>query len=256
MGKHGTLKTADWGALMPAHSPLAHRPPYYYRDTEMVMVQFATDEAAALALMPVELELIEPATAFLVMEQNHWTTIGGYGEVYLGIMCLWNGEPHAYVPGVYVTGENSQILGREIWGFGKKRCGRFEIRKHDNGEVEAIMDINPEDRALRAVMKPQTNAGADILAPIPLICLKVIPDVAGGAAPALAQLTSVTFKAEPYVGVDGKAEVFTGPAALEMTVPSDVNIPVLEVQGGIFARFTADLPYGKVLKTYAASEFA
>lgn len=76
-----------------------------------------------------------------------------------------------------------------------------------------------------------------------------------GGAPALAQLTSVTFKAEPYVGVDGKAEVFTGPASIRMGTPSDVNLPVLEVQGAVFARFTADLPYGKVLKTYSASEF-
>lgn len=255
MGKRGKLKPAEWGAVMPAHNPLAHRPPYYYRDTEMVMVQFATDEEAVLALLPEELELMEPATAFMVMEQNHWTTIGGYGEVYLGVMCLWNGVPHAYVPGVYVTGENSQILGREIWGFGKKRCSRFEIRKHDNGDVEAIMDIRPDDQALRAVMKPQVNAGADVLAPIPLICLKVIPDVAGGTAPALAQLTSVTFKAEPYVGVDGKAEVFAGPASISMAVPSDVNIPVLEMLGGVFARFTADLPYGSVLKTYTAKDF-
>lgn len=256
MGKRGALKPADWGALMPAHSPLGHRPPYYYRDTEMVMVQFATDEAAALALLPAELELMEPATAFMVMEQNHWTTIGGYGEVYLGVMCLWEGQPHAYVPGVYVTGENSQILGREIWGFGKKRCARFEIRKHDNGDVEALMDVRPGDGALRAVVKPQANAGAEVLAPIPLICLKVIPDVAGGRAPALAQLTSVTFKAEPFIGTDGKAEVFTGPGSMAMGSPSDVNLPVLDIQAGVYARFTADLPYGSVLKTYTASEFA
>lgn len=255
MGKFGKLTPSDWGAVMPAHNALAHRPPYFYRDTEMVMLQFEVEEEAALALLPAELELMEPAIGFMVMEQNHWTTIGGYGEVYLGIMCLWNGEPHAYVPGVYVTGENSQILGREIWGFGKKRCSRFEIRKHDNGTVEAVMDIRPDDRALRAVVAPQANAGAEILAPIPLICLKVIPDVAGGAAPALAQLTSVTFKAEPFVGTDGKAEVFTGPGSIEMAVPSDVNLPIKQMLGGVYARFTADLPYGTVLKTYAASEF-
>jgi len=256
MARFGTLTPAQWGALMPAHNALAHRPPYYYRDTEMVMLQFETDPDAVLALLPSELELMEPATAFMVMEQNHWTTIGGYGEVYLGVMCLWNGEPHAYVPGVYVTGENSQILGREIWGFGKKRCSRFEIRKHDNGTVEAIMDIRPDDRALRATVSTQANADAGILAPIPLICLKVIPDVEGGTAPALAQLTSVTFKAEPFIGADGKAEIFTGPGSIEMAVPSDVNLPVRGIAGGVYARFTADLPYGKVLKTYTASDFA
>jgi acetoacetate decarboxylase len=255
MSNKGRLKPSQWGSMMPAHQPLAHRPPYYYRNTEMVMVQFETDRNAALDLLPSDLELFEPATAFMVMEQNHWTTIGGYGEVYLGIMCLWNGEPHAYVPGVYVTGENSQILGREIWGFGKRRCSHFEIKQNDNGEVEAIMDINPGDRALRAVMKPQANAPADVLAPIPLICLKIIPDVEGDVAPALAQLTSVVFKAEPFVGPDGKAEVFSGSGSIEIASGCDVDVPVKEIQGFVHARFTADLPYGKVLKTYQPSDF-
>lgn len=255
MSNKGRLKPSDWGSLMPAHKPMAHRPPYYYRNTEMVMMQFETDREAVLDILPSDLGLLEPATAFMVMEKNHWTTIGGYGEVYLGIMCLWNGEPHAYVPGVYVTGEHSQILGREIWGFGKRRCSHFEIKQNENAEVEAIMDINPGDRALRAVMKPQDLAPADALAPIPLICLKVIPDVEGGNAPALAQLTSVVFKAEPMVGPDGKQEAFVGTGALSVASGIDVDVPINEIQACVYARFTADLPYGKVLKTFDASEF-
>lgn len=255
MSDKGRLEPKHWGAVMPAHQPLAHRPPYHYRNTEMVMVQFETEREVVLDLLPSDLELLDPPTAFMVMEKNHWTTVGGYGEVYLGIMCLWNGEPHAYVPGVYVTGENSQILGREIWGFGKRRCAHFEIRQNDNSEVEAIMDINDGDRALRALMKPQQNASADALAPIPLICLKIIPDVEGGAVPSLAQLTSVVFKAEPFIGPDGKAEVFSGPGWIEIAKGCDVDVPVKAVQACIYARFTADLPYGKVLKTYQETEF-
>lgn len=256
MGNKGRLQPSQWGGVMPAHQPLAHRPPYYYRNTEMVMVQFETDREAALNLLPSDLELLEPATAFMVMEQNHWTSIGGYGEVYLGIMCLWNDEPHAYVPGVYVTGENSQILGREIWGFGKRRCAHFEIRQNENSEVEAIMDINPDARTLRAVMKPQNLAPAEVFAPVPLICLKIIPDVEGGRAPALAQLTSVVFKAEPFIGPDGKLEAFVGPGSIEIAKGCDVDVPVKEVLACVYARFTADLPYGKVLKTYQPSDFA
>ncbi len=255
MGNKGRLQPNQWGGVMPAHQPLAHRPPYYYRNTEMVMVQFETDREAALNLLPSDLELLEPATAFMVMEQNHWTSIGGYGEVYLGIMCLWNDEPHAYVPGVYVTGENSQILGREIWGFGKRRCAHFEIRQNENSEVEAIMDINPDARTLRAVMKPQNLAPAEVFAPIPLICLKIIPDVEGGRAPALAQLTSVVFKAEPFIGPDGKPEAFVGPGSIEIAKGCDVDVPVKEVLACVYARFTADLPYGKVLKTYQPADF-
>ena len=210
MSKFGRFTPDRWGRFMPVHSPLSHAGPWYYRNTEMVMAEFETDPDAVLDLLPAELELMEPATAFMVMEQNHWTTVGPYGEVYIGVMCLWEGVPHAYVPGVYVTGENSQIIGREVWGFGKKRASRFELISHGNGEVEALMEITPGDRALRAVMKPQANAPADSIAEIPLICLRVVPDAEGGDVPALAQLVSVTFKSDPLIGTDGKAEILHG----------------------------------------------
>lgn len=44
MGKFGKLTPSDWSAVMPAHNALAHRPPYFYRDTEMVMLQFEVEE--------------------------------------------------------------------------------------------------------------------------------------------------------------------------------------------------------------------
>lgn len=255
MGMTGKLKPSDWGRMMPAHSPQSQKGPWFYRKTEMVMVQFETDAASVLHLLPSDLELLEPATAFMVMEQNHQTTLGPYGEVYLGIMCTWKGEPYAYVPGVYVTGENSQIVGREVYGFGKKRCSRFEIIKHDNGEVEAIMEVIPGDRALRAVMMPSVNAPADALGETPLICLKIVPDIYDTDIPALAQLTTVSFTAQPLIGSDGKAEMFVGPGHIIMGCPSDVKIPVGKVLACVYAHFNADLPYGKVLKTYTGDDF-
>jgi len=255
MAEKGRLTPDKWGRFMPAHNPQTHDGPWYYRDTEMVMVEFATDKDAILDVLPSDLELFEPASAFMVIEINHWTTIGPYGEVYLGVMCNWNGVPHAYLPGVYVTGENSQLVGREVWGFGKKRPHRIELVKHDDGQVEAIMEVKEGDRALRAMMKPQRNAPKDALGEMPLLCLKIIPDAEGGDVPALAQLITVTFKATPLIGSDGKAEIFTGPGFLHLEDPSDVQIPVTEVLRCSYARFNADLPYGKILKTYTDEDF-
>jgi|TARA_R110000772_G_scaffold73218_2_gene160142 acetoacetate decarboxylase len=256
MGKKGRLKPANWGKFMPVHNPLSEEGPWYYRGTEMVMVEFATDPEAILEILPSELELLEPASAFMVIETNHWTTVGPYSEVYVGVMCTWKGETYAYCPGVYVTGENSQILGREIWGFGKRRADRIEVVKHDNGQIEAIMDVLPGDRALRAVMKPARNLPADALGEgVPLICLKVIPDAEGGS-PALAQLVSVSFKADPIIGSDGKAEMYAGPGTFNMDSPSDVNFPIKALGNMIYAKFNADLPYGKVLKTYSKDELS
>lgn len=255
MARYGTLKPTAWGPFMPAHNPTSHRGPWYYRQTEMVMMQWETDIDAVAPLIPEGIEIIEPAIAFMVMEQNHYSTLGPYGEVYLGIMVMWGGQPHAYLPGVYVTGENSQVVGREVYGFGKRRMHRFEIAKHGNGDVEVIMEINPGVRALHATMKPQTNEPADALGETPLIGLKIIPSIEDTTVPALAELTSVTFKAAPVIGSDGKPEIYSGPGYIAMDVPSDVNVPVSQMLGCFYAKFDADLPYGKVLKAYTAEDF-
>jgi acetoacetate decarboxylase len=239
---------------MPVHNSIAHKGPWYYRDTECVVFEFLTDENRVLDILPADLELYEPATAFMVIETNHWTTIGPYSEVYNGILCTWKGELHAYVPGVYVTGEASQIVGREVYGFGKKRAHRIELVHHDDGQVEALMEVKPGDRALRAVIRTANNEPANSVGTLPLICLRVIPDAEGGDVPALAQLVSVTFKANAMTGSDGKAEVFSGPGSMTFGSASDAELPITKILGCKYAHFNADLPYGKVLKTYTRSE--
>ncbi len=254
MARNGKLTPDQWGAFTPVHNPLSEKGPWYYRDTECVLVEFQTDPDYVLNLLPSDLELYEPATAFMVIETNHWTTLGPYSEVYNGILCNWKDQLHAYVPGVYVTGENSQIVGREVYGFGKKRAHRIELIHHDDGQVEAIMEVKAGDRALRATVRTAKNEPPEAVSTLPLICLRVVPDAEGGLKPALAQLVSVLFSAKPLMGSDGKAEVYSGPGSIEFGSPSDARLPVQSILGCKYAHFNADLPYGKILKTYAQSE--
>jgi acetoacetate decarboxylase len=255
MPTKGRFTPAQWGGFMPAHNPLSQRGPWYYRDTECVLVEFETDRDAVLDLLPSDLELFEPATAFMVMETNHWTTLGPYSEVYNGILCTWQGELHAYVPGVYVTGENSQIVGREVWGFGKKRAHRIEVRRHSNAQIEATMDVLPGRTALTAVMRAEKNEPPSAVGTLPLICLRIVPDAEGGARPALAQLVSVLFTAQPLVGSDGLAEVYSGPGHMQFDSPSDAQLPIRKLISFKYAHFNAVLPYGKVLKTFSDADY-
>jgi len=248
--KFGRLKPSEWGTIMPVHSPLSEKGPWYYRDTEAVIITYQTDPETVLDFLPEDVELIEPATAFMVIETNHWTTLGPYSEVYTAVLCKYQGEVMAYCNGVYVTGENSQILGREVYGFGKKQAHRVELIKHQNGEIEAIVEVTPGNIAAKAVMRPSKNESAEVLESLPLLVLKVVPDAEGGDKPSLAQLVSVLFKAEPHRGPDGKDEVYVGKGSLVCEASSDVGLPVLNVLDSKFCRFTADLPYGKILKTY------
>ena len=252
---NGRLTTDKWGKHMPVHNSASGDAPYYYRDTECVMVQFNTDIDFALDLMPPDLEIIEPASAFMVIETNHWTTVGPYGEAYVAILCMYKGEVYGYVPGVYVTGEASQLLGREIYGFGKKQAHNIELIKHGDGHVEAIVEVKEGSNNLRAIMSPTHNLTAEDLTALPLICLKVVPDVAGGDVPALAQLTTVTFAANALIGSDGKAEVYAGSGTMDMNEHSDLKLPINEITGCLYCRFNADLPYGRVLKTYTEKDF-
>ncbi len=256
MAKMGKFTPSKWGRFMPAQSPQSQKGPWHYRNTECMVIEFETDAEAALAVLPPELELIEPATAFMVIETNHWTTLGPYGEVYIGILCMLDGKVCGFAPGVYVTGENSQIVGREIFGFGKKRPHKIELISHGNGTVEAVMEVLPGDRALRASMMPANNEPAESLSALPLVCLRIVPDAEGAAKPTLAQLLEASFVAEPIIGDDGRAEVYTGPGHIALESPSDVQFPVLKVTKATYAHFNAVLPYPKVLKTYSDEELS
>mgnify|MGYP003955568655 FL=1 len=75
--KFGRLTPENFGHAMPAHNPAYIKGPWYYRDTEVVMITYLTDEDKALDLLPSDLELVQPAMAFMVIEFNHFTTSGG-----------------------------------------------------------------------------------------------------------------------------------------------------------------------------------
>ncbi len=249
--KFGRLSPDKWGETMPAHSASYTRGPWYYRDTEAIMLTYLTDEDAALDILPSDLELVQPATAFMVLEINNITNSGGpYGEVYTGILAMFEGQVYGYTNAVYVTTENALTQGREIWGFGKKMGHSIQINRLGTGEVEGVVEVHDGFVAARTIMRPERNESASILEELPLAVLKVIPDVAGGAKPAIAQLNSVSFTGVPHKGPDGKDELYSGSAQMEVSPMSDLNLPVLQMVDAKYMRMTADLPYGKVLKTY------
>lgn len=251
MAKMGRLTPDKWGNTMPAHNPSYKKGPWYYRDTEAIILTYLTDENAALDILPSDMELIEPATAFMVIEINHFSTSGGpYGEVYTGILAQYQGQVYGFTNAVYVTTENALVCGREVWGFGKKLAHRIELIKHGTGEIEGVVETKPGHIAAKTFFLPTSNLPASAMGALPLALLKIIPDVRGGDRPAVAQLNSVLFAGVPHKGPDGKDELYGGTATLDVDRISDVNLPVLKVIDAKYSRMTADLPYGSILKEY------
>lgn len=252
MAKYGQLTKSRFGPSMPVNAPAVQAPPFYYRNMEMIIVDYETNGEGALQLLPEGLELSEPATASIIIAKYHFSTFGPYNEAILGVACKWNGEPMTYLPNLFVTQEAPLIAGREIWGYPKKLAHVDVTQEHE--EFMGIIERPKGNRLATAVMRAVRNVTPDSFRFPPIVSLKVIPHAEESEEPALAQLVSCNFAVTPKVGTDGIAEVWSGPGSLVYNTPTEVDpwhqLAVEQVVQCRYGFFNAHLPNGTILKTY------
>ena len=252
MAKQGLLKKSQFGPSMPVTAPAVQAPPFYYRNMEMIIVDYRTDEEEALRLLPEGLELSAPATASIIIAKYHFSTFGPYNEAILCLSCTWQGRPMVYLPNLFVTQEAPLIAGREIWGYAKKLAHIDLVQEHE--QYMGIIERPKGNRIATAVMRSIHNVPPDGFKLPPILSLKVIPNAEESEEPAIAQLVSCDFKVAPVVGTDGIAELWSGPGSLVYNSPTEADpwykLSVKEIISCRYGFFNAFLPHGKVLKTY------
>jgi acetoacetate decarboxylase len=252
MAKYGRLKKSSFGPSMPVTAPAVQAPPFYYRNMEMIIVEYRTDEEEALDLLPDGLELVEPATAAIIIAKYHFSTFGPYNEAILCLTCRWQGQVMSFLPNLFVTQEAPLIAGREIWGYAKKLAHIDLVQEHE--QYMGIIERPKGNRIATAVMRTIHNVPSDAFKFPPILSLKVIPDAEQSELPALAQLVSCDFRVSPVVATDGVAEVWSGPGSLVYNTRTESDpwykLAVNEVVSCRYGWFNAFLPNGKVLKTY------
>ena len=255
MAKYGRLTPDRYGATMPVHSPAIQAPPFWYRNMEMIIIQYRTDEEAALDFLPEGLELAEPATASIIIANYHFSTFGPYHEAILGISCKWKGQPMTFLPNLFVTQEAPLIAGREIWGYAKKLAHIELVNDHEG--YMGIIERPKGNRIATAVMRTVENVSVDDFAFPPIASLKVIPHAERRNGPALAELVSCDFRVTPVVATDGLTEVWKGPGSLTYNAPTQADpwyrLGVKEVTACYYGFFNAHLPHGEVLQNYLSS---
>jgi len=252
MAKQGLLKKSQFGPSMPVTAPAVQAPPFYYRNMEMIIVDYRTDEEETLRLLPEGLELSTPATASIIIAKYHFSTFGPYNEAILCLSCTWQGRPMVYLPNLFVTQEAPLIAGREIWGYAKKLAHIDLVQEHE--QYMGIIERPKGNRIATAVMRSIHNVPPDGFKLPPILSLKVIPNAEESEEPAIAQLVSCDFKVAPVVGTDGIAELWSGPGSLVYNSPTEADpwykLSVKEIISCRYGFFNAFLPHGKVLKTY------
>jgi hypothetical protein len=136
-GAKGTLPPEVYlKQTMPGQAPLYPTGvPYTYRDTEMVLVAFTTDEDKAAALIPEQLQLVKipqlpgQTGAFAIFAKYRENDqLGPYMEVIINIPVLHKGQLWLYVPYIYVDTDAAMGSGREFGGYPKK-LARIQMRQ-------------------------------------------------------------------------------------------------------------------------------
>jgi len=220
-----TLKNHAYS--MGAHGPLYKLPPKEkatWTDTDMVIIDYLTDDNSAAALLPEGVTTYPipdlPGFAGVKVTWANYrnSSYGPYKEFIVSIPCLYQGELYLYVPFIYVTTDAAMAAGRETGGWPKKladidlkRIGNtFELSFFRNkAEITAKLDVGgklfstplpakaPVKLAypyfMTLVLPPPTGKTQETV-PLPTMSLRLIPGIGKGAKPSIAQLVGAAWQ--------------------------------------------------------------
>ncbi len=220
--------------------------PYRFMNREFFIVTYETDPDLLRAIVPPQLEIIEPVVKFEFIRMPDSTGFGDYTESGQVVPVRYKGEVGGFTISMFLDDHAPIAGGREIWGFPKKLAkpqlfveedtligllnyGSLRIATATMGYKHRAID---ENKVLASVQSP-------------VFLLKNIPGVDG--KPEINQLTR-TYMTD--VKIKG---AWTGPGSLELHPHALAPIADLYVKKIVsVTHFICDLtlPYGEVVEDY------
>lgn len=239
------LPVTKWGYSNPIISSLYPPPPIIWKDTQVLLVLYETDEDNIWNVIPEPLEVVDNKVIAWISYFSA-STQGAFYEAALYVRVKYGDIVGVYEPFLYVTSEVPLCGGREIWGYQKKLANitlevdpKIGIAK---GEVE-----RGGFKLMKAITYMEREAKWEELPFGPIFSLKYIPPSEKDGKPF----------AELIVVEGGEIKVrylFAGRASLELegsqADPTYILAPKRIIAGyyGVLDHLT--LPYGKVVHRY------
>jgi len=238
----GRLTLDRLGYSMPPDAPAFQAPPYHYRNAQAISIKFETDPESALDVLPVPLELIEPASANLSFYWYPFTTFGPYHEAILRLYARHEGKPLTFITQIFVDTEPPMLAGREVWGYPKKlaRIGFDRDKDMVVGWLERPQGV----RLATVIMRPEQPAGP-LASNGPTTGLRIIPSAQlGENRPALAELVATDTQ-------HTIREAWEGPGSIsfpDYSVLDPVNrFPIKRIIKAVYMEYDILLPAGRVI---------
>lgn len=237
-----------WGALYP-------EPPHFYRNTENMILSYETTPETAYDLLPEGVELLgDSPRVVLWFMSSPFGTFGPHDAAYAFIECEFEGEPYLYEAFLWVTSESAMAAGREFWGDSKK-LGDISLRPVKE-EIVGTLGRTDSAPIARGRMRLEKWGSPADLPQHPGLCLKIIPGASRPRSFEVLQLVTDDMVMTPVLGSDGRAEIFTGVADVDLTTDLALEpLGTLRPTGpvtGVYARLHVDLDYGRIVKDFNA----
>lgn len=237
-----------WGALYP-------EPPHFYRNSANLILSYETDLQAVVDQLPDGVEpLSENPRVVLWFQDTPFSSFGDHQAAYAFIECSFEGVAYLFEAFLWVTSESAMAAGRELWGDSKKLA---EISLGVVKEEIVASLKRTTDAPIASARMRLTGWGSESDLPrLPGLCLKMIPDAETPRSYRVLQLVTDDMENTVVKGSDGRAEVYTGIADIELTTSIHLDpVGTLVPRGPIsatYARLHTNLDYGRILKDYLA----
>jgi len=231
----------------PALSGLYGKPPFEYRDSPMLLIQFQTDPRVLRRLVPTPLTPNKDNNMFVSVADFLCSGFGRYYEAHIFTHATFKRRPVNY--SIYLILDNDVAIGggREIWGFPKK-LGRLTMNMQDD-VVSATVERGGRTLIDAAMHMSEFATPGELNGTPEWVTRKLVPSVSLDAPPEVDQLTSTTLTNTAL------REVHKGPATLNFGAsPADriAEIPIKKVVGGFYYRTDFTLEDGEVIHNYLA----
>jgi acetoacetate decarboxylase len=245
MGLKGKLSKAKMGTNMPVDAPAYANAPFHFKGSRFLRFDYETNADTAAELIPEQLQLPDPPTAFLLINDYPWSTFGPYKEAILGVNVLFGSQPLHYLSHLMLDSSCPILGGREIYGVPKK-MGVVELVQHEDvmaGYVERPKGI----RICSGVLRPEQPLDSPAAGTALNACtLRVIPSPEKDKVHSLVELIQ-----EDMILSSG--EVWSGPGNCHFAGTSVLdpwhNLPVAKMISATYMVCDWTLSPGKILAT-------
>jgi len=234
---------------MPRQCGMYPPPPYTYPKMRSMVALFQVDREFKKQFLPPEFEPLDLFDCVFIIEYPD-STIGPYNENLILLSCMYKNVPGLYVYNIYVDSDIALTAGREIWGYPKKIC-QIDLGDVKDNKISGSltrMGVKFLEVEIELTDRPTGMDIPKLIETLPIYNVKLIPNVDGGATPALRQVTETILGFGAQHRNNGAKTMYIKSQFSEFDICHDILKDSKKDLGGFYIEADMTLPPGRVLE--------